>query len=581
MKFKNLVFLVGAIACLAASGAAQNPRASQVVSSATGAAEGIAVACDDDCSAILWKDATDDSNWVTVSDGTGKTWSTSVRIDDSPGGGKFNGPDSIAISGDNIYAAYRDERNSTDDDVYFTVSKDKGATWSADVLLDKGFPTGANPVRNYAMDADGDVVAVLIAVENAATGDEELYFVCSTDCGTTWTSAIAATTHNGGGIPDIDEIDMEVEGSLIHMAWRDNFARDPSDDVYYSCYDCSSGAFVTQDALVSVNMATALGDADDQVELSVDNGTVAVVFLVDDINGTPEELWINLSSDCGATWCGDRQIGSYTLGTDDCDNPWIFVNNDPTCPTLIVAWEDNRTGSDEAYYASFDLTSGCPVLVNEAQLSLSGAGFPRIAGGGDYVAISWSEGAFPNSSGAACSRDAGRTFGAGFTVSDNSGDVDFSELAYCERYCNFINVWLSDDSTVNEAFAGGFRHQTVSSDDVFTSGATINFDIAGFGKAEAGDFFAVLVSATLGGFFLPDGRNTCLGSDPFLSQTIALAQALSPIVTGTLSASGTGSTANATLPTIAPGTELYFMAVSFASQTDLGCITDVNSVTVQ
>lgn len=561
----------------------QNPRASQIVDSTVNNAQGLAIASDTELCAILWNDATDETQWVTVSDGTGLTWSTSVRIDDDiTGANKSNCPDAIAVSGTNLYAAWQDDRNGVDDDIYFTRSTDSGANWSTNALLDKGLPTGNNPVNDYSVKADGDVVVVLIATNNSSNNMEELYFTYSTDAGTTFSAAIAPTAHNGNG-NDVDNIDLVVQGDVAHMAWRDNSLTNPNDDVWYSSYDCTNNAFIVQDAHLSGNMSTAGGDADDQVRLVVDGSRIGVVWLVDNILGSTEAIWLNYSSDGGSTWCGDAEIGDYTTGVDDVDNPELYLSDDPACPYLVAVWEDDRSnGMDNIYALVSDVSSGCPVALGpDTKISIIQGGEARMAGSGDYVTILWRETMGPDRVAAACSQDGGATWSDAFIVSDTPGDADSAQVVYNDLYHNFVVTWLHDNSGVNDAVAGGFRHQEVSSDDVFIPGMNVNFDVNGFGKSEEGDFFAVLASGAQGAFALPDGRTTGLAFDSILSFTLNLAQMQSPAVTGTLAAGGTGSTSPTPVPNLPPGTPLYFMSVSFVTQTALGSITDVNMVTTQ
>ena len=557
--------LLVAVAATAGVALAQNPRPVVQVDTAATIAEFPAVASNGDLSAILYQEDSDNSLWVATSDARGIDWNAPVRIDNKPGTSSnfLLTRKSLRIGDGNIYAVWRDDRNSSVDDMYMTYSIDGGATWATDIWLDKGYAIGANPVRDFAFDVDGDSLAVLIATDN---GDEELYLVVSTSASTgTVSAAIPASTLNGLG--DADAIDLEIDGDIVHFAHNHDVSG--VNQTYYSAYDLATSSFLSQDVLVSGNVQLAGGDSAGAMDLSVSGNNVAIAWDVDDINGTVEELWVNVVQ--AGVAMGEVQVGSYTLGLDDVDQTTVLMNGN----TVVVAWEDNRTGGDECYLASADISGGSMVFGADVAVTTGGGGYPALAGGGDYVACVSAGGAFPEVNYAIASNDGGMTFGSPFIVSDNSGfDVDFAEVAYNALYGNFVCSYLSDDSGANDAYAGGFRVQSVSAVGTFSAGSPINFAVEGFGMSEDGNFFGVLASASPGSQVGPDGRNLGLTKDLFFNRTRA---AIPGSFSGSLAA-GAGATPTLNMPPLAPGTTIYFIAVGFTSATSLYSITDVRSV---
>lgn len=563
--------LVGTL-LLGSNLAAQNPRPSVIVDSSTGAVVAPSISTNGELggnlSALLFEDDLTNTVWCSTSDGRGLSWTTPLRVDDDITGAKkvFEADSIQTTSNGKIYACWRDERNGVDDDVYFAANP--GGGWLPNLRLDKGYPAGANPVRNVAFAAEGDFVAALISTDN---GNEELYLVVSTNGGASFTQAMAVTSHNGSA--DIDAIAMVIEDSLIHMAWADNFAVSTSDMVYYAQYDLGLGAFTQTDVLVSSNIQAAGGDVDDAISISASGANVAVAMQADNISGTSEELWVNVM--IGGTFSGDQFVGNYTAGTNDVDNPVILLKD---LTTVVVAWEDDRLFVDEIFTASADF-SVAPVFNPDSQLSSGGGGFPRLDGAGDYVGVSFSAGAStPHAAGAAVSRDGGMTFGAGFTVSDTTGDADYAEIAFNPLYGNFLCAWLSDDFGVNDLYAGGFRSQTITPMGTFSAGNPVHMDASGFGASDDGNFFGVAVSGGMGNYTLPlgDGRNTGLQFDPYLNWSLTQ---IPGSLSGSLSAGG-GSTPSLALPPLAAGTVLYFVGVAFDANPTLSSLTDVGSVTI-
>ncbi len=554
--------LIAAFAAAAGSAYAQNPRASVQIDASTTGAQAPAVVCDGDSSAVFYKDSTDNSIWGSTSDGRGLTWNPAARVDDdATGANKFVYYYGFVGTQGNTYAVWRDERNSADDDLYF--SSNNGSGWTPNLMLDKGYPSGGNPVRNFAIAAEGMNIAVLISPDN---GNEDLYLVTSTDGGANFSAAMAVTAHNGSA--DVDTIDITMDNGVAHIAWIDNVLG--TDAAYYSAYDFAAAMFTSMDVGISGNATAAGGDVDDPIQISADNGLVAVCFQNRIVSGA-NETYANVM--LAGAWNGDALVGNFTAGVDDCDNNDILVNGN----NVIVAWEDNRTGSDECYISTADTSAGTVVFGTDMLASTVGAGYPRLMGGGDYVACLTSSGAYPNTCEAAVSADGGLTFGGAFSFNDTTGDADYVEGAFNSVYGNFVTAWLSDDAGFNNCYAGGFRNQTATAVGTFAPGNLVHFDASGFGASEDGNLFGVLLSGSAGSYLLPygDGRDVGLTQDAFMSYSLGH---IPGMMSGSL-AGGTGSTVDVAMPNLAPGTMIYFAAVGFDAGANLYSVTDINSVT--
>lgn len=565
---KKILFPLAAIA-LAAPGYAQNPRTPVQLDAGLGDSQAPAISTEGEMTVATWKDNVTEFLYASVSTDGGLTWGAATRIDDSPGGNKFAEDIGTLISGGNIYVSWRDERNFADDDLYFSVSTDGGLTWSADVMIDKGYPSGANPVRDWRMAADGNNVAIAVTPDN---GDEELYLVTSTDGGVTWSAATSATSHNGHS--DADAMDVAISGSNVYVVWVDNFdvvagtGSRTADACYMSTYDLGLGLFSSLDASVSPNLELLGGDIDGDIHVSVNGSNIAVTMQTDP-TANLHQTRVNVSTDGGSTWSGDIVVGNYTDSVDDCDNSKVLVTDNGD---VHVIWEDNRTAADEIYSA---MSTDGGLTYTEAAASHGGGGFPEIRGNGDYIGINFTGSSFPEGSQLAVSRDGGATYAPVMDMAVGQiGDADFAEVAYNGLYNNFMCVWLSDDLGANQAYAGGMRNQSVTANGPFAAGNPINFDGAGFGASEAGNEFMVLASTATGVANIPgDGRNIGLQVNSVLLQAAA-----SPALKGTMLADGTSSTPVVSFPgSFAPGTTLYFVAMSRSGGT-YGSITEVISV---
>ncbi|MDP7061443.1 MAG: sialidase family protein [Planctomycetota bacterium] len=562
------------VAAFAAHGYAQNTRTPQQLDAGLAKPLGPSISTSGDISAAVWKEDGTNNMYSAVSMDNGNSWGAAVRIDDdASGANKFANDLGLAVSGGNIYAVWSDDRNAAGDaDPMFTMSSDGGATWSANLALPKGYPSGANDIKAWKLMADGNTVALVVATENDGGGSqEELFVTVSTDAGATWSAATAASTHPNGTV-DVDAMSAALALGTIHMTWQDNVSG--TNEAFYSSYDIASGLLTAQDVLVSAGLAG--GTVENDIFIAATGYTVAIGMQADNLpTSSRHQLNINVSTDGGATWGGDVLVGGYVAGTDDTDHPVLAVTRSGN---VIAACEDNRNGSDEMF--AHTSTDGGATWTEAGPFG--GGGFPSIAGEGDYVAINWTGPSYPEGSMAVASRDGGVTWGTTIDLAAGQvNDADYAELAYNGLYNNFIGVWLDDSATgTNEMFAGGFRVPGLTGNGPFTAGSPVNFTGAGWGESEAGDTFMVLVS-TAGGYgsaFLPgDGRDIGIGMSPILMTTSSMASLM-----GTVAPDGSASTPVLTMPSRFPvGTMLYTVALTRRTSGGFSSISDSLTVEVE
>ena len=136
---------------VAAPLAAQDPLPVTQLDTGLGISKYPSVATDGSIVAAVWlEDGTNNLYCAASSDG-GNTWGAAVQMDDGTGSSKWIYDYNLAVAGGSIYFAWRDQRNGSVEDIYFTASHDAGASWSADLRLDDGDAPGGTAVDSVTI----------------------------------------------------------------------------------------------------------------------------------------------------------------------------------------------------------------------------------------------------------------------------------------------------------------------------------------------------------------------------------------------------------------------------------------------
>jgi len=154
-------------------------------------------------------DSDQDVYYAHSSDG-GETWSTNIRLNDDTGTATQKEPTLvIAPDGSALYAAWTDGRNTPpgpgagdDWDIYFARSTNGGATWGPNKRLDDG-PQGTEQRQpTLAIDADANLYAAWRDARNATENDAtDIYFNDSANGGQDWSSSSKINTEPPTGSP--------------------------------------------------------------------------------------------------------------------------------------------------------------------------------------------------------------------------------------------------------------------------------------------------------------------------------------------------------------------------------------------
>jgi len=416
----------------------------------------------------------------------------------------------------------------------------------------------------------GDHIYVL---SSTAIGDEDLFLASSHDGGSSFSAAVLVPSVGSTG--DVDALAIAAAGNVVHIAWDDN--RSGRDSVYYQRSIDGGATFLAAD--VSLGDNVGVEDSNSPIEMALSGLVVAVMWNEEPGGSGNEIMQVNVSNSAGLTFSGPVDPGGYVATVDDTDFGHVVI--DPLSNNVFAIWEDNRTGTDEAYVAVS--TDGGLSYLPDVQLSLAGAEKPRFAGvsgsRSSATAVWESTAGFPRFVEASQSLDGGLTWGAAFQISDNAPDtVDFVTGAYNELYGNYLAAWTSLNGGDFNVYSGGYRPQTLAGQNL-VSGQPSSLVLSDFSGQDP--LVWVLLSSNPGSFPIGFGDSRDIGLnafDPFFSLALTTPGLFLTVLDGT----GAGSTVPTPNP-LPAGFNLYAAALSFdlSAGIAIGEITDVELLTIQ
>lgn len=532
---------------------------------------GRSVASEGDLSCAVWTETSPNYFvWTAVSDGRGETWSAPIRLDsDITSEAKITQIDSVAISGQNIYVYWRDDRvTGTDDDVFFTYSPNGGLSWAVDRRIDDGYAAGTQAVRNAAMAADSPYVYLAMRVDGPS-GNDEIWVSASQDDGVSFAPAVYISSL-AAGTADAINVAIDAQGSTCHVAWADD-RQGVGEEVWYQRSSDGGTTWLAADVQLDSSPAGA-GDAQSStLAIAADGNNVAVSWQEERTSASNEELYFNVSQDGGNTWlANDVVVGNYDPLTDDVDFNSMALLGD----TILFAWRDNRTLLDQVYAAT---TSDFGTTIHEVVINLEDDNTSPLAYAWDeLLAISYAGGSTPQDHRVVISRDGGATFSGEYSLSKGLiGDTDETALAFNQYYRNIVGVWQQDDPGTNQIYVGGFRPQFLDPM-ALTAGVPLIWTGGGFPESSVGQPMIVVISDATGSLMTPDGRDTGLANGAFFEFTTKP----SNFIQGTILADGSATTAAVTLPVSLIGFTLHMIGVNYEPGVGPGPITTVQTATV-
>jgi hypothetical protein len=190
---------------------------------------------------------------------SGATWQGSDRrLDtDAAGAGESTGV-RLACAGSGVYAVWQDQRNGSLD-IYFNRSADGAVTWQAnDTRLDGGTPGSADSFMPDLCCEDSGIYVVWSDRRNVppASNHEDVYFTCSRDGGATWLPLDVRLNTSSAGAASAEAPTIRCSGGYLFVAWMDE-RNGAWPDIYLNASADAGASWLSSDRRLNTSPAGA------------------------------------------------------------------------------------------------------------------------------------------------------------------------------------------------------------------------------------------------------------------------------------------------------------------------------------
>ncbi len=404
-------------------------RVDQPLPATLGQVRSPVAACQGNSLYAVWGDTRNgnDDIFFNVSTDNGATWQPSnTRLDTNapPGILRDAGP-AICVDGANLYVAWGQYDKGTANQYYMNRSLDGGATWlPTPVVIDGN--TAPFQGTNIQLCCDGNTV--IATWSDNRSGDYVVYVARSTDDGLTWSEQPV------GGAPGFDATDPRIccdvvgMNHYVYVAWDDN--RNGQQNIYF---DRSIDGGVTFGADVQIDSSESwfLTDlcCDGQYVYVGWSGRVG-------FNGMPR---LRGSSDFGATFAAEEELKALAGGS--ASGPSLCCEG----MNVYAVFHDSVNGERDVFVnRSLDagLTVGAQVRIDSDAPGSFASRWPRVhCNAGNLAAIWLDERSGTLDIWGCFSPDGGLTWNAEFRMDVAGGVVSVANFTTCADGAAVYGLW--------------------------------------------------------------------------------------------------------------------------------------------
>ena len=168
---------------------------------------------------VVWHDERDGNTEIYYNRSTdgGISWALDSRLTSNNAVSIYP---SVSASGSYVHVVWFDNRDGNNE-IYYKRSTDGGINWGADTRL------SAIPYVSELATLTASGSAVRVVWQDTRDGNNEIYYKCSTDAGSSWGPDTRLTFNSANS----DAPNITVSGSNVHITWQDT--RDGNHEIYY------------------------------------------------------------------------------------------------------------------------------------------------------------------------------------------------------------------------------------------------------------------------------------------------------------------------------------------------------------
>jgi len=291
---------------------------------------------------------------------------------------------SVASAGTNVYAVWETFVTNRSRHVFFSRSTNGGNTWTTETQL-------STPGSATFVAANPQVAAVgsnvYVVWRDNRNGGLDLFLRRSTSAGSSFSGEVRIDTGDASGSNTSFSPTIAAEGSNVYVAWVDDRDMGSFDIWLNRSTDAGAtwGASATQ-----LDMDVFPHDSIEPTVVTTGSGE-AVVSWIDFRFGLPDVV-ASHSTDAGATWAAPARVDTGTgpgiAGAYD-----LAVDADGSL--VVAAWADDRMGFLDIY-ANFSLDGGATWQPQDYRLDSSPIGTsdsenPDVFVGGSTAHVVWED----------------------------------------------------------------------------------------------------------------------------------------------------------------------------------------------
>jgi len=295
---------------------------------------------------VVWEDDRmgDGDIYLARSPDGGVTWAANVRMNGDTENARQEGAMVAIDAGGAAYVAWLDTRDNGTR-IYLRVSSDGGLTWAPETWMNSADTDISDPTMTAGA---ADSVALGWGGRRDGDFDSDVSFAMSTDGGVGWTDPTVVISGDAGSVVQRSpSLTLDTLGA-IYGVWEDG-----RNGNFYDIYFAKSNDSGLSWTIPPIRISEDLGPGADYHQfptVAIDAANnVYVAWSGWSASLVRPTVYLAKSGDGGATWSRPVKMNADAFSREYA--PSMAVDR---LGRTFVAWEDNRDGSADIYFARTD-----------------------------------------------------------------------------------------------------------------------------------------------------------------------------------------------------------------------------------